>query len=147
MTRAEELQKQLAEKRAANEAKAKIDEEAAALEALERDIEIEDAIEKAYANGLKDSQLVDITFRGVGRSLARIPQDAQWRKFCKKSGILKGELDGDPMVHEELVNAVMLAPDGKKFLELARNRNPHAVFDITSAISAAMRGERAKEGK
>lgn len=147
ISRIERLRAHLAEKRAANQAKEAAEEEAAELAHVERDIEIEDKLAEAYAAGIRHEQILDLNWRGIGRCIGRIPRDANWRRFVDRGGILKGELKGDPALHEELSCAVMLVPDGKKFLELAREYNPNAPFDLTNAVYMAMRGERDHEKK
>lgn len=143
----EKLRAELAAKRATNAAKEKAEAEAREVEALRRDIEIEDKLTEAYAAGKKESQILDLTWRGVGRCLAIIPNSVAWNAFAKKSGILQGELKNDPAIHEELAVHTMLVPDGRRFLELARELNPNAPFDLTNAVASAMRAERNERGK
>lgn len=146
----EDIEKLRAErdaKRAANAAKEKAEADARELDKLKRDIAIEDALSEAYAAGVKEEQIVELTWRGIGRCIARIPRDADWRDFAKRLGMLQGELKNDPAVHDMLAPRVMLVPSGKEFLELARERNPNAPFDLTNAVASAMRAERNERGK
>src|SRR5690242_14102967 len=98
----EEKRAELAAKRAANAAKEKSEAEGRELERLDRDIEIEDKLAEAYAAGVKEEQILELTWRGVGRCIARIPRDGDWRHFAKKAGFLQGELKNDPAIHDEL---------------------------------------------
>lgn len=143
----ERLRAELEKKRAENATKEKAEAKARSLDALKRDIAIEDALSEAYAAGVKEEQIIELTWRGIGRCIARIPRDADWRDFAKRLGMLQGELKNDPAVHDMLAPRVMLVPNGKEFLELARERNPNAPFDLTNAVASAMRAERNERGK
>lgn len=147
MTEIEKLRAELAAKRAENAATEEAQEASFQLNALRQDIEIEDKLKEAYAAGKKKWQILDLTWRGLGRCLAIIPNSVAWNAFAKKSGILQGELKNDPAIHEELAVHTMLVPDGKRFLELARELNPNAPFDLTNAVASAMRAERNERGK
>lgn len=143
----EMLLEQLAAKRAGNEAVERAREDAAELEDLERQILIEDKRKEAYASGLLPEQLLEPSWPGIGRCLARTPSDLVYREFAQKSGMLKGELVGDIAIHEKLAMQCMLVPDGKTFLDDARKRNMHAPVQFGTAMIERMKGRLGQEGK
>jgi hypothetical protein len=141
------LQEQLAAKRAANQAIETARDDAVEIETLERQILIEEKRSEAYAMGILPEQLLEPSWPGIGRCLARTPSELVYRDFAQKSGMLKGDLAGDLAVHEKLAMNCMLVPDGKTFLELARSRNMHAPVQFGTAMIERMKGQLSAEGK
>lgn len=146
-TRKEELIEQLAAKRATIAAIEKAREDDVELADLERQVLIEDKRKEAYDAGLLPEQLLEPRWPGIGRCLARTPSDPVYRDFAHNSGMLKGELTNNIAIHEKLALHCMLVPEGKVFLEEARNRNPHAVLQFGTAMIERMKGKLNEEGK
>lgn len=141
----EELRAELEAKRAANlkNEESQTDEAAEIL----REIAIEDARTAAYASGLVETQLLTIKFPGVGSCLFRTPKDLHYRAWSKKSGALKGDLTGDPVVHDELVAHVILYPTYAEFGAATRERCPRAPTQFVSEMIRRMEGKVQAEGK
>lgn len=141
------LREELEAKRAANVAIESAKAEQAEVDDLQRRIEIEDKRSEAYASGLLPDQLLEPSWPGIGRCLARTPADVVYREFATKSGMLKGELSGEIADYEKLAMNCMLVPAGRKFLDLARERNSHALVQFGHAMQERMRGRLNEEGK
>lgn len=140
----EELRAELEAKRATNlkNEESQTDESAELL----REIAIEDARTAAYASGLVETQLVTIKFPGVGPCLFRTPKDLHYRAWSRKSGAGKGELTGDPVVHDELVERCILCPTYAEFGAATRERCPRAPTQFVSEMIKRMEGKVAAEG-
>ena len=141
----EELRAELEAKRAANLKKEETQHDEAA--ELQREIAIEDRRTEAYSLGLVEEQLLTIKFPGVGSCLFRTPQDLIYRNWAKKSGALKGELTGDPVVHDELVSKCILYPTYVEFGAATRERCPRAPTQFVSEMIKRMEGKVQAEGK
>lgn len=142
-----ELRAELEAKRAANTAKESATASAAEHAALLRDIAIEDEREKQYAADVIEEQLITVAFPGVGRCLFRTPEDRVYRSWAKRSGVLKGDLVNDPVVHDELVAHCILVPKYDEFKALAAKRCPHAPVQLAGALIERMKGKVEAEGK
>ena len=141
----EELRAELEAKRATNLEKEELQHDEAA--ELLREIAIEDKRTEAYGSGLVEEQLLTIKFPGVGPCLFRTPQDLVYRNWSKKSGALKGELTGDPAVHDELVAKCILYPTYAEFGSATRERCPRAPTQFVSEMIKRMEGKVQAEGK
>jgi hypothetical protein len=146
-TELEKLRAQLEAKRNANKAFEDAAAEANEVEETKRAIAIEDKRAECYAAGLLPEQLGEAEFPAIGRVLFRSPPELIYDKFAKKSGMLKAELKDDIAVYDEVAHACVLVPDGKEFLRLSRERNPHARVQMGSALLQRMRDRLAAEGK
>lgn len=145
-----ELEKLRAELKAKREANKVVEDQAAAsaeVEETKRAIAIEAKRAECYDAGLLEGQLGEADFPAIGRVLFRSPAELVYEKFAKKSGMLKAELKDDTAVYDELAHACVLVPDGKEFLRLSRERNPHARVQMGSALLQRMRNRLAEEGK
>jgi hypothetical protein len=143
--RIEKLRAELEAKRAANLEKERMQHDEAA--DIVREIAIEDKRTEAYASGLVEEQILTIKFPGVGLCLFRTPKDLIYRSWSKKSGALKGELTGDPAVHDELVAQCILYPTYTEFGAATRERCPRAPTQFVSEMIKRMEGKVQAEGK